>query len=289
MSRHVARLIAVPPWAAVALVVGASAGCATAPRPAGPSALKPIPEVRELTPLERALALLERARQLAREGKRHDALTAYGKAEDELRRLLDEAEKERASTEASEVESIYQKCIAESDEIAYALFTPEVVAATPWRDLFAPPVAKGAHDGFARFEMGDSWIHAVGLANGTTREGLLSIGDLERWRDFVLEVEFTPIRGVSRFYWRLGRNVNDAPDELSIGETHGAWRHGETYVVTATYLGSRRLFEFSPNTQREQDYVDGIGWRKTRVGAFGAVLSQASELHISRLRLKLLR
>lgn len=307
MSRHLARLTAVPPWAAVALVlvVGAStwwaiASCRApavarpeappvAEEPAGPSARKPIPEVREPTPLERALALLERARELARDGRRHDALDAYGKAEDALRSLLDEAMERRASGDLVRLEPICQQCIVESDEIAYALFTPEVVAATPWRDLLAPPVAQVAHDGFARFEVGDRWIHAVGPAQGSTRDGIFSIGDLERWRDFVLEIEFTPIRGVSRFYWRLGRIVNDAPDELTIGEADGAWHHGETYVVTATYIGSRRLFEYSPNTQSDPDYVPGIGWRNTRVGAFGAVLSQASELHVSGLRLKLLR
>ncbi len=305
MSRHLARPFAVPPWAAIALVlaVGAStwwaiAACRAtvdvppevslvAPEPPGPSARKPIPEVRELTPLERALELLERARELAR--KSRDALTAYGKAEDALRLLLDDAEKERASTDLAGLESIYQKCIAESDEIAYALFTPEVVAATPWRDLLEPPRPQGAHDGLASFEYGDGWLHVVGAPAGTKTEGIFSIGDLERWRDFVLEIEFTQVRGESRFYWRLGRNVQDTPDEVRIGDPDGPWRNGETYVLTATYIGSRRLFEFSPNTQREPELWDPIRWRKTRVGAFGAVLAQASELHISGLRLKLLR
>jgi hypothetical protein len=55
------------------------------------------------------------------------------------------------------------------------------------------------------------------------------------------------------------------------------------------YMGSRRLFEFSPNARRDPDYAPGIGWRHARVGAFGAVLPQSSELHVGGLRLQLLR
>ncbi len=242
--------------------------------------------------LNRAVAkrLFDDAKVVAAKGEARAALTAYAKAEDELRTLMDEAYTRRNQDAISWVEPLYQEVITESDKISTAAFTADVIDKTPWTDILASPEIKGANDGFKGFRQENGQIVMVGPDPGSKREGIFSVGDLENWRDFVIELEFVPVRGHAKLYWRLGKQVQAAPDEVHIDLSGSdGYKPGQTYSITATYIGSKRTFEYSANLEVEPDVVDGIGWRKQRVGAFGAALVEGAEFKITKLRIKVLR
>lgn len=263
--------------------------------PPQPSRRIAIPETREpeRDPLADELALLSHARELAADAAipREDVLAAYAAAEDALGIELAGNRVGRLSDTRFRAESLYQACIEESDPIATALFDDARIERTPWRDLIADPDAQFAHDGLGRFERRDGDIRAIGSPAGSKREGVFSIGDLERWRDFVIEVEYAPVRGESLLYFRLGRLVQGAPDEIT-AEVVGSdvtLDPEAPRTLTALYIGSRRLFEWSANTGLASNDLNPINWRRTRVGAFGAVLREGAELRITRLRARILR
>jgi hypothetical protein len=263
--------------------------------PLQPSRRVAIPEVREPVrdPDADALALWERAGELAKaDGPREDVLRAYAEAEDALHARLDELYRRRDSGDVLfRIEAALQECIEASDAIATALFDDARVERTPWRDLIADPNAEHAHDGLLRYERSDGEIRAVGSPPGTKLEGVFSIGDRERWRDFVVEVEYAPVRGESRLYFRLGRMVQTAPDEIeaeAVGDGVTLERDAPR-TLTATYIGSRRRFEWSANTGLATTELNPINWRRSRVGAFGAVVRGGAELRITRLRARILR
>ncbi len=244
--------------------------------------------------LDRAIAqrLFDEARAVAAKGEARAAMTAYAKAEDELRALMDEAYSKRNQDAISWVEPLYEQCIKESDKIVYAAFTPENIDKIPWLDVLASSEIKWGDDGLTGFRHDASGLQAIGSEPGSKREGVFSVGDLEYWRDFVMEIEFTPVRGRTTLYWRLGKLVQAAPDELAIdpADGNGYYKAGTSYSMTATYIGSTYKWAFSPNTEREDVVLDdGIQWRRNRVGAFGAVLAEGAEFKISKLRIKVLR
>lgn len=242
--------------------------------------------------LNRAVAqrLFDEAKAVASKGEARAALIAYAKAEDELRGMMDEAYTKRNQDAISWVEPRYQEVITESDKISTAAFTPDIIEKTAWTDIIASPEIKGANDGFKGFRQENGQIVMVGPDPGSKREGIFSVGDLENWRDFVMEVEFTPVRGHTKLYWRLGKQVQAAPDEFHVDLSGSdGFKPNQSYTVTATYIGSKRTFQYSSNLEREDEIVDGIGWRKQRVGAFGAALVEGAEFKITKLRIKLLR
>lgn len=242
--------------------------------------------------LNRAVArrFYDEAKAVAAKGEARAALAAYAKAEDELRALMDEAYSKRNQDAIAWVEPLYQEAIKESDAISTAAFTPDVIEKTPWVDVIATPDIKSANDGLKGFRVDNGQIVAIGPDPGSKREGIFSVGDLEKWRDFVMEVEFVPVRGHTKLYWRLGNQVQAAPDEVHVDLSGSdGYKANQTYSITATYIGSKRTFEFSPNLEREPDILDGIGWRKQRVGAFGATLAEGAEFKVTKLRIKVLR
>jgi len=242
--------------------------------------------------LNRAVAkrLFDEARAVAAKGEARAALAAYAKAEDELRTLMDDAHSKRNQDAITWVEPLYQQCIEESDKIVYAAFTPENIDKTPWTDILTSPEIKWANDGLKGFRADASGVQAIGSDPGSKREGVFSVGDLEYWRDFVMEVEFVPVRGTTKLYWRLGKMTASAPDEFAVNPAgDDGFKPGQTYSIQATYLGSKRTFEFSPNLERDIDTMDPIGWRRQRVGAFGAALAEGAEFKITKLRIKVLR
>jgi hypothetical protein len=242
--------------------------------------------------LNRAVAkrLLDEARAITAKGEARAGMAAYAKAEDELRSLMDEAYSRRNQDAIDWVEPIYQQCIEESDKLVYAAFTPENIDKTPWTDLLTSTEIQWADDGLKGFRHDPSGVQAIGSEPGSKREGVFSVGDLEYWRDFILEIEYVPVRGQTTLYWRLGKQVQSAPDEFAIDPAgNQGFKAGQTYGMTASYIGSRRTWEFSPNQERETETLDPISWRRQRVGSFGAVLAEGAEFKITKLRIKILR
>jgi hypothetical protein len=242
--------------------------------------------------LNRAVArrLFDEAKAVAAKGEARAALNAYAKAEDELRSLMDEAHSKRNQDAITWVEPLYQQCMEESDKIAYAAFTPEQIDKVDWIDVLNTPAMKWVYDGLGGFRSDNGQVHAIGSPPGSKKEGVFSVGDLEYWRDFVMEIEFVPVKGTTKLYWRLGKQTNAAPDEFPVDLAGGdGFKPNQTYSMTVSYIGSRRVWDFSPDMERDQEVMDPISWRRQRVGAFGAAVSEGAEFKITKLRIKVLR
>jgi len=235
--------------------------------------------------------LYQEAKALAGKGpsEARAALQAYTKAEDELRLLMDEAYNLRKQDAIEWVEPIYQQTIAESDALVAMIFTPDAIDKIPWKDVLNTPGTEWLNDGLKGFRADGGQVQAVGPEPGSKGKGIFSVGDREKWRDFLMELEFVPVKGSSSMYWRLGKQTK-ASDEFVVNTlADEGWKAGVTYGMKITFLGSKRIFEYSQNADREMDTLEPIPWRRTRLGGFGVEVDQASEFKITKLKIKVLR
>jgi hypothetical protein len=217
------------------------------------------------------------------------ALTAYTAAEDEVLKLFEESMR-RKNKEAEEYyKQRYRDIITESDALATAVFTPDVIEKAPWKDLLAGDAVKGwANDGLKGFRIDSGELQAVGPEIGAGKTAILSIGDREQWRDFEIDVEFTVVAGTGDFYFRLGRRPDNAGDRYPISTGEGGFKLGQKYSGKALFIGSNLSITW--NTAEIEPYTPaGTSWARTRKGAFGVTLNEGSELKISRLRIRELR
>jgi hypothetical protein len=237
--------------------------------------------------------LLEEAKAASAGGPENQrtGLQKYAKAEDELLRLLEKATNSPSKDEQNFYTARYRQCIAESDALCTELFTPDYIQKIARRDLLSGDDAakwnptKGL-EGFSH-ELTNGTLHLKGPVNSDGRAGVISIGDLENWRDFVLEYEFTLVAGNSTTYMRLGKAVNYTVPSLAM-ETEGqdAITLGQKYTTTVSFIGSNLdIVMEEGETPRHEE----VGWTKNRKGAIGIVVPEGAELLISRMRIRVLR
>jgi hypothetical protein len=217
------------------------------------------------------------------------ALTAYTAAEDEVLKLFETSMRSKNKEAEEYYKQRYRDIITESDAIATAVFTPDVVEKAPWKDLLAGDAIKGwANDGLKGFRIDSGSLQAVGPEIGAGKTAIMSIGDREQWRDYELDMEFTVVAGTGDFYFRLGRRPDNAGDSYPISTGEGGFKLGEKYSGKALFIGSKLSITWS--TAEIEPYTpDGTSWARTRKGAFGLTLNEGSEIKISRLRIRELR
>ncbi len=217
------------------------------------------------------------------------ALTAYTLAEDEALKLFEESMRRKNKEGEDYYKQHYRDMITESDAIATAVFTADVIEKVPWKDLLAGDATKGwANDGLKGFRIDSGALQAVGPEIGAGKTAIMSIGDREQWRDFELDFEFTLVSGTGSFYFRLGRRPDNAGDIYPISTGEGGFKLGEKYGAKATFIGSTLSITWS--TADITPYTpDGASWARMRKGAFGLTLNEGSEIKISRLRIREVR
>lgn len=235
--------------------------------------------------------LHDEARSIAAKGPNDQraALTAYTKAEDEVLRLFEESIRRKTKENEEYYKAKYKEIIAESDALAVVIFTPEVVEKVPWKDLLSTEAAKGwQHDGLADFGIGNGSLRAVGLPPGAGKTGIMSVGDREQWRDFVLDVEFVIEAGSTNFFFRLGRRADNTVENYELATGPGApLKAGEGYGMQATFIGSKLSLAFS--TSEVGSYEIESSWSRSRKGAFGITVPEGSTIKITKLRIRELR
>lgn len=218
------------------------------------------------------------------------ALAFYTKAEDEITRLLDESVKGSKKNKEMQdyFQPIYQEMIVEADAIVAQVFTPEVIDKTPWTELLSgEQAAKWQHPGFAGWQIKDGVL----LANtdlGSKSTAIMSIGDAEKWRDFVWECEFTLVKGEATFHFRLGSAVTNAVDSVTMSTTGStAFRAGTPNLFTYSVVGSkvRQAFADPDRSALEMD----LSTLKTRKGGIGISVPAGSEIKLAKMRIKVLR
>ncbi len=234
--------------------------------------------------------LFDEAQNLASKGpgEARAALLAFAKAEDEFTALLDEAYTKRNQEAIAYVTPKFQTIIEESDKLAVATFTADYISKVEARDILKTVEAsKWGQDGLKGFRIENGTLQAIGLDPGSKKDGVFSVGDLEKWRDFELEFDFTLVKGEAQFYFRLGKQIQSA-EGFQANSGAEDWKAGESYTCKATFIGSNMKLEFSDNANQEprESLVD---WRRSRKGAFGVVVPQGSEIKLTKMRLRLMR
>ena len=234
--------------------------------------------------------LFDEAKNLAAKGpsEARAALAAFAKAEDEFTVLLDEAYNKRNQEAIAYITPKYQSIIDDSDKLAVATFTADVFARADARDVLKTvEPAKWGQDGLKGFRIDASGLQAIGLDPGSKKDGVFSVGDLEKWRDFELDFEFQVVKGEAQFYFRLGKQIQSA-EGFMVQTGAEDWKAGETYSCKATLVGSTMRLEFGDNANQEPR-ESTLDWRRSRKGAFGVVVPQGSEVKITKMKLKLMR
>ena len=220
------------------------------------------------------------------------ALVAYTKADDEITKMLDDASRGKSKNEELKafLTEIFKSMITESDALVKQIFTPDVIEKTPWLDLMgADQKDKWQHPGFSGWQLKDGVIQGVGPDLGSKSEAIMSIGDLEQWRDYEYEIDFTVVKGDANFYWRVGAAVNNSVTNYSVSTVKGSppFKAGQSYKMTGQMLASTFTLNF-PDTEYSSVSED-LSWTRRRKGALAISVPPGSEVKISKMRLRVLR
>jgi hypothetical protein len=216
------------------------------------------------------------------------SLPKYAKAEDELLAMLEDAHNKK-DAEEKWYEERYKRCIAESDAISKELFTPEAIKKAPVRDLLTPDSKWNPSKDLPSFSFAlDRGVAHMANAADAKNDGIVSIGDLDNWRDFALDMDFTLVKGKAEVYLRLGRRADSRVYSIVL-DTEGphALVAGQQYHCELTFIGSTAWVNIK--AEGISPATDEVFWGKSRKGAIGFVIPSGTELNVSSMRIRVLR
>ncbi len=246
--------------------------------------------------MERLIATAEAA--AATSPLDRQALTTLGTVEDDVHRVFENVyrlwdknkQDQPLADKKIDYEQKYKKLIELSDDAVERFFSAEVVEALPWRDLLADASAWKTTKELKGYEhkIENGVLHLIGPDPSADGQGVMSIGDKEVWRDFVIEMEIEILQGYCELYFRLSpvwqKNVESR--ELTTDEGHLEAGRKYTYVFSliASTLSEEELGEDSAGPLR-----DTVSWTQIRRGAFGISVPKDTEIKFTKLRAKVLR
>jgi hypothetical protein len=228
------------------------------------------------------------------------SLSQLQSAEEEILKLFSAAytpwkadpKNEALAAKKEYLEGVYKKIIELSDATVVKVFPPEAIEKLPWIDLLADAQVENWRGetlkGFEhRLERGT--MHIIGPDASEHAQGILSIGYDEQWRDFVLEVEFTLVRGGATFFFRLPPNFQANVESLEVStEGEDALAAGESYALEVSMIGSTRTIWMKANDE-ERPQGESIKWGNVRKGEVAVALSADSEIKITKMQIRVLR
>lgn len=224
-------------------------------------------------------------------GQTREALSLLTLAEIEINTALNTAARGKNQDRKKSYEELFKQVIVDSDSIAKAIFTPEAIEKEPWKDaLSGEQEKKWQKPGVDGFQISGGELHAVGPKSGSGKNGIISIGDGEQLRDFVVEIEFVPVKGNFRFYHRLYQRADNSVPQFDVS-TRGndsPFKTGQSYRAVIRFIGSHYKVEM-PDTEITGLPDEEVGWTKQRYGAIGIEINDDSEIKIQKLRFKELR
>lgn len=224
-------------------------------------------------------------------GQTREALSLLTLAEIEINTALNTAARGKNQDRKKSYEELFKQVIVDSDAIAKAVFTPEAIEKESWKDaLSGEQEKKWQKPGVDGFQISGSELHAVGPKAGSGKNGIISIGDGEQLRDFVVEIEFVPVKGNFRFYHRLYQRADNSVPQFDVSTrgNEAPFKPGQSYRAVVSFIGSRYKVEF-PETEITGLPDEEVGWTKQRYGAIGIEITDDSEIKIQKLRFKELR
>ncbi len=215
------------------------------------------------------------------------ALARYKEAEDEIYRLFERARVARLEEAKKYFEEQYRGIQAENDALCATVFTPEMIERTPQKDLLANDMAKewvaSSVEGFSwRIERGT--LRIEGPAKGVGKKGILSIGDREKWRDFVLDFEVTLESGEMELFVRLGQHADRRAMSVGLAADPN-FTAGAPYSCELTCIGNK----FSLKVADQPPYEPEMPWTVSRKGSVGLVIDEETRVRFSRMKIRVLR
>jgi len=185
-------------------------------------------------------------------------------------------------------EVAYKELLGLSDRAVNRVFTPPAIESAPWRDLLTDASAWKSSElpGFEH-PLTDGVLHLVGPDPAAGGMGVMSIGDAEAWRDFVVEIEFTLHRGSVELFFRLPPLWQKNVESRELVLQDGSIELDRKYLFTFTILGSILIQDVHASDMSPT--YDTISWVQVRKGALGIAVPRETEVEITRLRAKILR
>jgi hypothetical protein len=241
---------------------------------------------------------LEKAREepkafaAANPDKGRVALGKYAHAEDVLRQLLEKAMRDQDKEMGSLAERLYKETIQESDALCARVFTRDAIEKTPWRDLLsgegAQSWASSPLKGFSH-RIDGGVLTITGPDPGVGKEGVLSIGDREQWRDFVLDMEFTLDQGEPTLFFRMPRDTRAVERSAQYPFVMGAKgiAPGKSYTLSVSFVGSRLQEQIAGSEIAPTE--EEVKWGLSRKGAVAFAIPEGTRMRITRMRIRELR
>jgi hypothetical protein len=226
-------------------------------------------------------------------GQTREALTAFTLAEIEIRNALDNALRGAKDSERKKwYTDTFKTLVTDSDAAATTVFAQSYIDNEAWKDGLSPELEKSwtrSSEGISGFRFESGSLQVVGPKAGSGKNGIISLGDREQLKDIVVQVEFTPVKGNVRFYFRLyNRADNQVPnyDVRTLGNG-AAFKPGQTYTMQVRMIGSTFQVKF-PGTDITE-YEEPVLAGKQRYGAIGVEFGEDSEFKFTSFKYKELR
>ncbi|HZN41712.1 MAG TPA: hypothetical protein VFD82_23105 [Planctomycetota bacterium] len=236
---------------------------------------------------KRYIEALRKAANAAASATTGEQLVPYGPLETTIHTLLDEA----IANKDAEAEAIYQQMCDETyteiNGIVAKLFDEAYQNKVPWSNLLADTSGWTIvpSSSFKRtFGTGLTLMKELG---DQSESGGLLYTRADKWRDYVLEVEFKLDSGALVFYTRIGDKMD--PKEVpafSVGTKNSTIQieYGRTYTLVISTIGNK-LTVTGEGTSHSED----IESTKSRKGEPGIVAEAGTTATITRLRARHLR
>jgi hypothetical protein len=229
-----------------------------------------------------------------------EGLAKYAQEEDRVRKALLDAKRAKNKADETEYTASYKALIAESDEYAHRVLTPEFIASVPWTDLLSGEMAtrwskSSSVPGFScRIENGVMTVTPPDA--GTKQQGVAGIFDqrTDDLRNFELDMEFAVEGTVTMFF-----HVSPAPQNPDNRQSHtfdlvakdGALKPDRKYHMVAEFIGGALTIAFPPIGDQEPiaTWSPDPSWVKLRRGGIAFLVPEGARLTVTRMRIKDLR
>ncbi|MBK7641461.1 MAG: hypothetical protein IPJ19_00180 [Planctomycetes bacterium] len=222
-------------------------------------------------------------------GQTREALTAFTMAEIEIRNALDKTLSGSKDPERKTwYQELYKTLLSDSDAAAVSVFNQGTVDGEPWKDALSSESEWLHSDNLVGFQVKDGQLHVVGPKAGSGRLGSMSVGDRLQLKDFVAQVEFTPIKGNANLYFRVYNRMSSSESySLNTMGKDPNLKPGQTYTMNISAIGSTLSVKF-PNTD-VPPFEEQVSATKQRFGSIGFELSEDCEMKITTFKYKELR
>ncbi|HEU4418508.1 MAG TPA: hypothetical protein VFT55_06185, partial [Planctomycetota bacterium] len=238
---------------------------------------------------KRYLEALRTAANAAASATSGEQLAPYGPLEDVSRVMSHEAMATKDTAAQATYEPMWKQTYTEINGIVEKLFDEAYQNKVPWSNLLAN-TADWAIIPSSSFKhtFGGGGLSLVNAAGGQSMSGGLSYAPADKWRDYVLEVEFKIDSGTLVFYTRIG-------DKMDTKECPGFSVSGakdpkvpiefcKTYTMVISVIGNQLTV-----TGKGISHTENIKITSSRKGEPGIVAPPGTNAHITRLRARHLR